>query len=374
MLIITVLQFALIAGVVVYLTVNMLHLVKVVPAAEPVVSPPFVSVCVPARNEARGIAACLTSLLKQDYPRFEVIAVDDNSTDATLAIMRSLAETFPNLKVIRGAPLPAGWYGKPFALHQASAAAGGDYLLFTDADPVFRPQALTSTVQYMQDNGLDVLTLMPGTRLITFWEKTVQPVIFAFIAGLTRFKKVNSTEYPNAMGIGAFILIKRGVYDAIGGHGRVRQKIVEDIELAKCTKRGGYRLVIADGKAILSIRMYHSLREIWTGWRKNMFVALKKSVFWTLYYMMVILGFQVAPYAVLLANLWMGSPVPLIALSSFGLMLVLLSGTRLCGELQIPARLAVLFPLGAVVMAAIMFNSMAQSLLKGHTEWRGRKV
>ncbi|MFQ5673247.1 MAG: glycosyltransferase [Nitrospinales bacterium] len=372
--IITILQFALIAGVVVYLTVNMWHLVKVAPSAEPLSPPPFVSVCVPARNEARGIEACLTSLLKQDYPRFEVIAVDDNSTDATLEIMQSLAGAFANLKVIRGAPLPTGWYGKPFALHQASAMAGGDYLLFTDADPVFRPQAIASAMRYMQNNDLDVLTLMPGTQLLTFWEKAVQPVIFAFIAGLTRFKKVNSKEYPNAMGIGAFILIKREVYEAIGGHERVRQKIVEDIELAKCAKRGGYRLVIADGKAILSIRMYHSLREIWTGWRKNMFVALKKSVFWTLYYITVILGFQVTPYVVLSANLWTGSSVPSIALASFGVMLVLITGARLCGELQIPARLALLFPLGALVMAAIMLNSMVQSLLKGQTEWRGRKV
>ena len=206
---ITFVQFALIVGVVIYLAVNMLNLVRVDPAAGLIPNLPFISVCVPARDEERSISLCLTSLLNQDYPQYEVIAIDDHSKDNTLEIMRTLSRDFPNLKIIKGAQLPPDWYGKSFALHQAYKQTRGEYLLFTDADPVFKSHALTSAIVFMKTNNLDMLTLMPGTQLVTFWEITIQPVVFAFISGLTRFRKVNTLSYPNSMGIGAFILIKR---------------------------------------------------------------------------------------------------------------------------------------------------------------------
>ncbi|MBI4389848.1 MAG: glycosyltransferase, partial [Nitrospinae bacterium] len=285
----------------------MLHLVKLEPARGPLSSSPLISVCVPARNEERGIRACLESLLRQDYPRFEVIAVDDNSTDATPAIVESLAAGDPRLTLARGEALPEGWFGKPYALHQAYRRAQGEYLLFTDADPAFRPFALTAAMYVMRRDNLDVLTLLPGTEFGSFWERAVQPVIFGFIAALTRFRKVNGRDHPDAMGIGAFMLFRRDAYERIGGHERVRQEIVEDIALAKCAKREGLNLLIADGKRVYSIRMYHSFREIWLGWRKNMFVAMKQSVARTLYYISAVLCFVAAPYLTFFANLALGA-------------------------------------------------------------------
>lgn len=367
--IITIFQFLVVVAVVVFLSVNILHLVKIPSVAGPLHSSPFISICVPARNEERDVEICLRSLLEQDYPQFEVIAVDDNSDDRTAAIIVSLASNYPRLSFVRGAALPAGWLGKPYALHQAYREARGEYLLFTDADPVFQPTALTSAVYCMQTKGLDILTLMPGARFGSFWERAVQPVIFGFIGALTRFRKVNSREYPDAMGIGAFIMFKRSAYEKIGGHERVRQEIVEDIALAKCAKKEGFNLLVADGKSVFSIRMYHSLREIWEGWRKNMFVAMKQSVVRTLYYVFIILSFVLTPWLIFFYNLMAGRQ---FLLSFAALLLVLITGIHLCEELRLEKRNVLLFPLGAIMMSVVMLNSMLQILLKGRAEWRGR--
>ena len=178
MAIVTVFQFVLIVAVVVYLTVNMLYLIKLAPNPGPLPSSPFVSVCVPARDEERDVGACLDSLLKQDYPHFEIIAVDDNSTDSTADIIRNREADHSTLVFLSGKTLQEDWFGKPYALHQASQKARGEYLLFTDADPVFRPFALTSAMHYMIKNKLDVLTLMPGSVFGSFWERAIQPVVF----------------------------------------------------------------------------------------------------------------------------------------------------------------------------------------------------
>lgn len=368
----SILQFCLIVAVVVYLAVNAHFLVKIQPAVGHLSESPRVSVCVPARNEERDLEACLVSLLNQDYPDFEVIVVDDNSTDRTLEIIESLKERYPSLIPVRGAELPPDWYGKPFALHQAVENSQGDILLFTDADPVFRSYALKTAVEEMQNHSLDMLTLLPGAKFGSFWERAVQPLIFAFIAALARFGKVNDPESEAAMGIGAFLMIRREVYDRVGGHASLKQVILEDIGMGRLLKQAGARIRIANGREIYSLRMYHSLKEIWTGWRKNIFLAMKKSVVKTFYYIFWVLGFVVTPWLVVGVHFWMGSALGWQAMALAGLALLLVTQATLCYELKLQQRYALLFPLGALVMAAIMINSMLHVLFRGHAEWRGR--
>ena len=365
-------QFVFIIAMVVYLAINTWFLVKVVPATGPLPAYPFVSVCVPARNEERDIEACLTSLLNQNYPSFEVIVVDDNSADNTPRIIESLRERHANLIAIQGAALPADWYGKPYALHQAEQKARGELLLFTDADPVFQPYALTTAVHLMQKHQLDMISLLPGAEFGSFWERTVQPVIFAFIAALTRFRKVNDPESPDAMGVGAFIMLRREVYDRVGGHVTLKQAILEDIGMARLLKQSGAKMMIADARKIYSIRMYHSFREIWIGWRKNVFLAMKKSIFKTFYYILCVLGFMVTPWLVVAYHVGMGLGLGWQAMALAGLGMVLITEWALCHELNLKKRYALLFPLGALVMAAIMINSMIHVLYRGQAEWRGR--
>ena len=372
LILITVAQFLLIIWVVIYLTLNTHFLSQAEPVVGSLPHSPQVSVCVPARNEERDIRACLISLLEQDYPHFEVIVVDDNSTDGTLAIIQELQAQYPQLVVIPGAPLPEGWYGKPFALHQASQKAGGELLLFTDADPVFTPQTLTTAVGQIQEHSLAMLTLLPGTEFGSFWERTVQPVIFAFIAALTRFREVNNPQSEAAMGVGAFIMVRRDVYDRVGGHESLRQAILEDIGMARQLKQAGAKIMIMDGQKLYSIRMYHSFEEIWVGWRKNIFVAMNKSFLKMLYYIAWVFGFALTPWLVAGTHLWMQSGFWLQGLAWAGLGLVVISKATLCHELNLEKRYLFLFPLGALMMAAIIINSMINVQFRGGSELRVR--
>ena len=370
--ILTVLQLILIVAVIIYLTVNIVYLVRLQPLVKLISNPPRLSVCVPARNEERGIEACLQSLLNQDYPNFEVIAVDDHSTDRTGDIMRNLAQENSRLKVLKAADLPEDWLGKPFALHQAFKVAQGEYLLFTDADPVFKPAALNTAVHVMRERDLDVLTLMPKAEFGSFWERAVQPVIFGFIASLTRFKNVNDPDHGSAMGFGAFLMFRRSAYEKIGGHEAGKADVLEDVLIAKRAKRAGLKLLVADGKQLFSIRMYFGLKEIWFGWQKNMFLAMNESVVKATYNIFVVLGFLFTPYIILAINIFEQIGWFWIGLAMASVVLVSAAAYKTCDELGLHRNAAALFPLGALVMAAIMANSMFQTLVRKKTEWRGR--
>ena len=368
----TVLQLILIVAVIFYMTANIIYLVRLQPVVQPISNPPRISVCVPARNEERGVEACLQSLLNQDYSNFEVIVIDDHSTDSTPDIMQALAQEYSHLKVLEGINLPEDWLGKPFALHQAFKVSQGEYLLFTDADLVFKSTALNTAVHVMRERKLDVLTLMPKAEFGSFWEQAVQPVIFGFIASLTRFKNVNNPGHKSAMGFGAFLMFRRAAYEKIGGHEAGKADVLEDVLIAKRAKRAGFKLLVADGKQLFSIRMYFGLKEIWFGWQKNMFLAMNESVVKATYNIFVVLGFLFTPYIILAVNIFEQIGWFWIGLATASVVLVSAAAYKTCDELGLHRNAAALFPLGALVMAAIMANSMFQTLVRKKTEWRGR--
>ena len=372
MILVTTFQFFLIIFIMTYLSVNMIYLIRIYPIKEELVAYPYISVCVPARNEERDVKNCVESLLNQDYPNFEVIVVDDNSNDNTAKIICSMTEQYSNLIFVDGAQLASGWTGKPYALHQAYQRSRGQYLLFTDADLRYQSHALKTAIHTMICKDIDLLTLMPAAIFGSFWERVVQPVIFGFIAALTNFKKVNSESDQNAMGFGAFLLFKKEAYQKIGGHLSVANEVLEDITIAKKAKLSGLSILVADGRNLFSIRMYHSMKEIWVGWRKNFFLAMKSSIFRASYYMVMVLCFLLTPYIVVMCNLWVGVGSVWVGVSLLGLALSLVTGLGLCHELGLERKNVFLFPLGAIVMVVIMLSSMVQSLLLRRTEWRGR--
>ncbi|HLI68616.1 MAG TPA: glycosyltransferase [Ktedonobacteraceae bacterium] len=248
---------------------------------------PRVSIIVPARNEERNIRRCVHSLLEQDYPDYEVIVVDDNSTDHTPEILDEIAHTHPQgarLWVLRLNHLPEGWAGKPHALHAGVQEANGEFLLFTDADTWHAPGALQAAMSRAEEQGLDLLSLVSAQELPGFWERVMMPMAFLGISMQYPVRQVNDPRSPVALANGQYILLRRAVYDWLGGYARseLRGTLVDDRDLAFLVKREGFHLELADGRELVRVRMYRGLREAWRGWRKNVFLGSRGGLFFVL--------------------------------------------------------------------------------------------
>src|SRR5271166_5643527 len=225
---------------------------------------PEVSVIVPARNEEACLADCLRTLVGQADPTYEIIVVDDHSTDGT----RTIAESFP-VRVIAADPLPEGWTGKCNAAWSGAKVAKGQWLLFTDADTKHAPNSIASGLQEAKENEADLLSYSPTQEVGSLSERALMPVIFAELATTYPPKEVSD---PNSLVVaanGQYLLIQRGVYDAIGGHAAIATTILEDVELAKLVKQAGYKLCFRYSD-VVTTRMYRSFGEMWEGWTKNL--------------------------------------------------------------------------------------------------------
>jgi chlorobactene glucosyltransferase len=240
---------------------------------------PFVSIVVPARNEERNLPRLLPTLLAQHYPAFEVIVVDDQSTDATSRILVEWQARDPRLKVVRGEELPReeGWKGKPHAMYQGAREARGEWILFTDADTTHSPAALASTMSFALARHIDLFTMGPTAELGTVAEKIIMPVAYEGISILYPNYLVNDPNSSTAIANGQYMLIRRSVYDAVGGAERVKDKIAEDLEFGKAVKSDGYRLYFANGTHLMNVRMYTNFDEIWEGWSKNVVLSFQHN-------------------------------------------------------------------------------------------------
>lgn len=247
----------------------------VVDPAPPVRDGPLISVCIPARNEGRMIASCIEAFFSRTYPKFEVIVVDDGSTDATPDILEAQELRFPTLRVLPGAPLPPDWAGKPHALYQAAAATQGPWLCFLDADTVLMPQALASCYTKAVETQADLFTIMTHQVSATSWERVLMPIVFTSLAVGFPARRVNAPQLPDAIANGQFMLMRRSAYDAVGGHAAIKREIVDDQAMAEPMKQSGHRLVLADGHRMGQTRMYTSLPEMWEGWTKNICLGLR---------------------------------------------------------------------------------------------------
>ena len=366
----------------------------VVTPAEAPASAPLISICVPARDEEQNIRRCVESLLAQTYPNFEIIVLDDRSTDSTPRILEELLQTtkvattwqprsddFSRLRVIHGSDLPAGWAGKPHALTQASASARGDWLCFVDADTFAAPEALASCYVKALETKADLFTIMTFQELGSFWEKVLMPLVLTALSVGFSPRKVNDPKRRDAVANGQFILIRRAVYDAVGGHERIKDQIVEDKALSEQVKWNGYRLVIADGYQMARTRMYTSLPQMWEGWTKNIYLGLRDTP------SMLLLGAFGATLALiaalflpvwpLLGFLWLlkgggALAVGVIAKSLIVWGALLWARAAVSHGLGISRLYALTIPLGAGLFAAIMLTSAWKVLSGQGVTWRGR--
>jgi hypothetical protein len=243
----------------------------------PVAAPdaPLVSLVIPARNEARSIARCVESLLASAYRAVEVIVVDDHSTDDTGAIVRRIAARDARVRVVTPPPLPDDWFGKQWACDAGAAIARGEILGFLDADTWSAPDLVPRVVNTMRSRGSDLLTVAGDQEMDSFWERIIQPQVFAVM--FARFggtEIVNeSRRVANKIANGQCMFFRRDAYDAMGGHAAVKHKVAEDLALAQRFFLGQRRVTLILGRAQLRTRMYHSLRELVAGWGKNIYAG-----------------------------------------------------------------------------------------------------
>jgi chlorobactene glucosyltransferase len=366
---------------IVYWLHNQYHLDIVVTPVSPPPEAPLISVCVPARQEERNIRRCVESILAQDYPNFEVIVLDDRSMDRTPDILRQLATQDDRLNVIHGSALPEGWAGKPHALFQASAAARGDWLCFVDADTFLTPATLSACYIKALQTRADMFTIMTLQILGSFWEKVVMPIVMTALSVGFSPRRVNDPNTKDAIANGQFIMIKRSVYDAIGGHASVKDQIVEDKAISEQVKWKGYRLIVANGYAVARTRMYTSLPEMWEGWTKNIYLGLSDRpslmVLGAFGAFLALVAALVLPFWPLLGLLWLlqggGWLAVTVILESLILWAVVIySRAQVARGMRISPWYGFSLPLGAAVFAAMMFTSAWKVLSGKGVTWKGR--
>jgi chlorobactene glucosyltransferase len=337
----------------------------------------LVSVIIPARNEAATIATVVRSILDTSYRPFELLVVDDRSSDRTAAIVESLPVD-PRLRLVRGEELPEGWYGKPWACFQGYRHARGELLLFTDADTIHQPALLRHAVGALEQQNAALVTVSPTQRCVTFWERLVMPQIWFLLALRYHPRTVNRARRArDVIANGQFILTRRTAYEIAGTHAAVRHEVAEDLALAQRYLGKGLKLHFAFAERLMETRMYQGLAHLIEGWSKNIYLGGRRSfpdepLRRALVPVMLVLGmlFWLTPPAGLLAAavepaLAQVAPAALAATGLSALFWMLI-----CYGMKIPVLYGLGYPMGALMTLYIILKSTWRGGRR--VEWRGR--
>ncbi|MBN1541737.1 glycosyltransferase [candidate division KSB1 bacterium] len=329
---------------------------------------PLVSILIPARNEEQNIATCLGALQKQTYPSLQITVLDDQSRDQTSEIVRDFSASDKRIRLISGRPLPPGWTGKNWACHQLSEQSDGEILLFTDADNWTAPDAVSKTVGWMQRLDLALFSCFPQQITCTLGEKLVVPLFDLFVYTFLPLRLTYKSAFSSlAAANGQWIAFNRKAYRAIGGHSRLRNRVVEDVEFSRLAKRLGMKIITASGRDAVYGRMYHSWSQVWQGFSKNAFGLM---------------GFQTAPFIAFLFLLFAMYVAPYIGLildpaNPFFIAAVALNVLiRLIAAIKFKQPFftsVLLHPIAVLATLAIGVHSLIRHR-KGGIEWKGRSV
>ena len=343
----------------------------------PLASGKLVSIIVPARNEAGNVAQLIGSILATRYAPFELIVVDDRSTDETAAIVNQHLQD-DRVRLIRGQELPMGWYGKPWACIQGYRQARGDILLFTDADTRHQPELLARAVGRLDEVDADLVTVSPTQRCVTFWERLIMPQIWFLLSLRYHPRSVSRARRArDVIANGQFILTSRRAYERAGTHAAVRHEVAEDLALAQTFIRHGLKLDFVFAERLMETRMYQGLAQLIEGWSKNIYLGGRRSfpdepLRRALVPLMLVSAmlYWLVPFA-LVADGWLRtglSPgfwagVASVGLSA-GFWMLISYGMR------VPARYGLRYPLGVLMSLYIILRSTWRGRRK--VEWRGR--
>ncbi len=257
---------------------------------------PLVSIIIPACNEERHIEAALASVLALDYPKLEIIVLDDRSTDSTADILHRMSEQDPRLRVLTIRNLPAGWLGKNHALHVGAEQADGEFLLFTDADVRMAPDTVSRALARVQEQDLDHLCL---TFRLDLPNALLEMLAADSLSGVLIFLKPWRIAEPDSryfIGIGGFNLIRHKVYAGFGGHRPIRLCPVDDMLLGRLVKKTGGRQECLDGCNFITVPWYNSVTEMANGLRKNAFSAVDYQLSLCILLTLLIICCQILPF------------------------------------------------------------------------------
>lgn len=332
---------------------------------------PRVSIIVPARNEEATIGQALQTLLSLDYPSYEVIAVDDRSTDRTGEIMERVAHTSsaqPKLRVIHHDELPPGWLGKTHAMWTAANLATGDWLLFTDADVLFKPDSLRRALAYAEAEPADHVVLFP--RMIM--KRPGEYMMIAFFQTMFMFGhrpwKVADPSTDDHMGVGAFNLVRRRVYDAVGTYQALRMEVLDDMKLGKVVKKAGFAQRNVFGGDLISIRWAHGAFGIVNNLTKNFFAVLSFQLWRTLLSVIGLAFLNFGPFlGIWFAHGWARVPYA-IALGSLFLIYIGISWRS-----SVPPYYFLLHPISTALFIYTLLRSTCLTLWNDGIVWRGTK-
>ena len=343
---------------------------------------PRVSIIVPARNEAESVEQCLRSLLALDYDNFEVIAVNDRSTDATGEIMERVAQASrispdstdvvrpctPSLRVIHHLQLPEGWLGKTHAMWTGANNASGDWLLFTDADVIFKPDSLRRALAYAESEPADHVVLFP--RMIM--KRVGEYMMIAFFQTMFMFGhrpwKVADPSTDDHMGVGAFNLVRRRVYDSVGTYQALRMEVLDDMKLGKVVKNAGFAQRNVFGSDLISIRWAHGAFGIVNNLTKNFFAVLSFQSWRTVVSAFGLAFLNYGPFlGIWLAHGWARVPYAIALLSLF------LIYIGMSWRSAVPSYYFLLHPVSTTLFIYTLLRSMILTLWNDGIVWRGTK-
>ncbi|MBI2837803.1 MAG: glycosyltransferase [Acidobacteria bacterium] len=332
---------------------------------------PMVSILVPARNEERSLRECLSSLLALDYPRYEVIFVNDHSADRTGEIARDLGSG-RRLRYMDAPELPAGWAGKNWALHNAALVAKGDLLLMTDADICHHPLSLRRAVEALQARRVDIVSLLPQVICRSFWERVMMPIFGMLVTTRAPIYASNDPSRSTVIVAGGFILIRRDVYEAVGGHEAIRGEIVEDLSLGALVKSRGYRLWTTGTEDLIWTRMYYGLSGVWSGLSKNFYAHFQYSPARVAAALALLTAVGLVPPASLASFLTPASGGPARTIAVVLVLMMYAGAVGTTRKMHIPLYASVAFPAGCLLYMLIGLNSFRHAYTGGPA-WKGRR-
>jgi glycosyltransferase involved in cell wall biosynthesis len=338
-----------------------------------------ISLIFAARDEEEKLPASLATLASIDYPRLEIIGVDDRSKDATGRVLDDFARESKRLAEMgrsRAAPLqvealhidalPKGWLGKPHALYKAYEKSTGEWLLFTDADVRFAPDALRRAANLVKERSVDHLTLFCDVEMTGFWDKvllTFFGMAFHLATDPYRVSNPNSRAY---LGVGAFQMVKRSIYEAVGTHRRLAMEVVDDMKLGKIIKQAGFRSCAAFAPGLVSVQWHSGLGNLVRGVTKNFFASAGYSVPYVMASIVAVLLMNVAPFvAVFVAHGW----IRVFAMASAVIAVGFHVGVSVVS--RVSPLYALTHPIGAVLFTYMLLRSTVVTLWNGGVTWRG---